>query len=329
MAQEYEVVSNSQFRCLNIFLVRMMSRTPHIHGEIELGMILDGSVVLQNSSDRYNLTKGDLFLINSLEVHEFQSEGKGALILSIQLSMRLMESFLAEQLNIRFMGSSRVKDHYAGKEAQYDLLTMLCLELAYAYLGHQSSFEFKCFGLVAQLLHHIQRGVPNQIFSKQDYLPMQKKTNRILSVTNYIDENFTHKLLLEDVAQREGVSLTYLSHLFKDTLGISFQDYLKQKRFEYACNLIAMSQRKILDISISSGFSDVRYLTKLFQERFGCTPKEYRKGTAALKEKSTSPLQNTEYWFAPQDGFLLITPIRNQMRDRMGTVTLDTVNWML
>lgn len=325
MTQEFEVVSNSQFRYLNVFLVRMISRTTHIHGEIELGMILEGSLTLYTGSGRYTVTKGDLFLINSMESHEFLAEGQGALILSIQLSTRLMESFLSEQPNIRFLGNSRIKDHFAGKEAQYDFLAMLCVELAYAYLGHHPNSEYQCFSLAAQLLCQLQRDLPNQVFSQQDFLPMQKKSDRILSVIDYIDENFTQKLLLEDVAQREGVSMTYLSHLFKDTLGISFQDYLKKKRFEYACNLIATTQRKILDISISSGFSDVRYLTKMFQERFGCTPKEYRKGTVVPKEKFTSPLESTEYLFTSQDGFLMITPIRNQMRESMQTIPLNAV----
>lgn len=325
MPHEFEVVSNSKFRCLNIFLVRMLSRTPHIHGEIELGMVLDGSVMLQCGTDRHTLTRGDLYLVNSLENHEFLAEEKGALILSIQLSMRLMEPFLAEQPNIRFLGSARVKDHFSGKETSYDLLAMLCVELAYAYLGKQSDSEYKCFSLTAQLLRHIQREIPNQILRPQESLPMQRKNDRILSVTNYIDENFTHKLLLEDIAQREGVSLTYLSHLFKDTLGISFQDYLKQKRFEHACNLIATTQRKILDISISSGFSDARYLTTMFQERFGCSPKEYRKGAVVLREKTTSPLESAEYHFTPQDGFLLLTPIRNEMLEKMRTISLEAV----
>lgn len=325
MAREYEVVSNSQFRYLNVFLVRMISRTPHMHGEIELGVVLDGSVVLQTGSDTCTLVRGDLYLINSLDAHEFQAKGNGALILSIQLSTRLLETFMAEQPNIRFLGSARVKDHFADKEERYRLLSALCIELGYAYLGRQVDYEYKCFSLTAQLLRHIKREIPNQVLSRQDYLPLQQKNDRILSVTNYIDENFTQKLLLEDIAQREGVSMTYLSHLFKDTLGITFQDYLKQKRFDHACNLIATTQRKILDISISSGFSDVRYLTKLFQERFGCTPKEYRKGISVLAEKTAPPLESYEYLFAPQDGFLLLTPIRNEMKDSVGAVSLDAV----
>ena len=45
---------------------------------------------------------------------------------------------------------------------------------------------------------------------------------------DYIDENFRRKLLLGEIARREGLTMPYLSHLFKDTLGMSFQEYLKK-----------------------------------------------------------------------------------------------------
>ena len=324
MAKEYEIISSSQFRYLNIFLVRMLSRTTHIHGEIEIGLILDGSVILKNSVDSWTLQKGDIFLINSLEAHEFVSNGKGVLILSIQLSMRLMEAFLTDQ-SVLFQGSAKLADHFANRQARYDFLYALCIELAYSYLGCRPDFEYKCFSLAAQLLHILKKEVPNQVLSHQGSILRQQKKDRILSVTNFVDENFTHKLLLEEVAKREGVSMTYLSHLFKDVLGISFQEYLKRKRFEYACNLIATTPRKILDISISSGFSDVRYLTKLFQQHFGCTPKEYRLNTAGSRQKAKSPIKSSEYRFTQQDSFLLLTPIRDQIKAKQQCIPLDMI----
>jgi len=321
MAREYEIVSSPQFRYLNIFLVRLLSRTTHVHAEIELGVVLDGSVLLKNSVDSWQLKKGDIFLINSLEAHEFASDDKGVLILSIQLSMRLMESFLSEQ-SIRFLGSPKLSDYFEGKEERYKLLYALCVELAHSYLGRQTDFEYKCFSLTAQLVYLLKREIPTQVLSQQGRLLFLQKNDRILSVTNYINENFTHKLLLEDIARREGVSMTYLSHLFKDVLGISFQEYLKRKRFEYACNLIAATDRKILDISVSSGFSDVRYLTKLVQERYGCTPKEFRNNAKLTKKKHPSPLESTQYFFTQQESYLLLTPLRNQLLDRLSGRTV-------
>lgn len=321
MTQEYEVISTSQFRYLNIFLVRMISRTSHVHRELELGLVLEGNLVLKNTSGEYALEKGALFLINSLEAHEFSSKGNGALILSIQISPR----FLPMQTDICLGASARLQDHFIGKELQYNWLTMLCVELAYTYLGRLPNTEYKCLSLTSQILYQIERTVPMLDKSRVETLSSQRKTDRILSVTNYIEENFTRKLLLEEIAQREDVSLTYLSHLFKDTLGVSFQEYLKQKRFEYACNLIATTDRKILDISISSGFSDVRYLTKLFQARFQCTPREYRSRAATLNKQMSASPESTEYLFATSDGFLMLHPIRERMRSSLQSIPLDVV----
>lgn len=98
---------------------------------------------------------------------------------------------------------------------------------------------------------------------------------------DYIDENFRRKLLLGEIARREGLTMSYLSHLFKDTLGMSFQEYLKKRRFEYARSLLLGTRKSLLDISLESGFSDARYMIRMFAEEFGCSPREYRRKNAS------------------------------------------------
>lgn len=311
MAQEYEIVPHSQFRHLHVLLVRMFSRTPHLHRELELGLILDGTVTLRHGDTQTRLEKGELYLVNPFEAHAFVSGGKGALILSVQLSLKLIEPFFSQQPTLRFSGSPRINDHTERTAP----LRLLCVELAHSYLGKEPGFELRCFSLTAQLLAMLQEELPCRILGPEDYLPMEQRSNRILSVIDYVEDNFTRKLLLEEVAEREGVSMHYLSHLFRQTLGVSFQNYLKQKRLEYACHLIAATDRNILDISISSGFSDVRYLNRLFQERFGCTPREYRSGGSCLPTRPPTVPESSQYLFGPEDGFLLLTPIRNQLRE--------------
>ncbi len=327
MAKEYEIVSNAQFRFLNVFLVKINSRAQHIHSEIELGVVLDGNTTLRKNSDTFELTKGDIYLINSMEAHEFISDSEGVLILSIQISMRLLESFLSEQPVLRFTSSPRLKDVLG--ENEYDILTLLCSELAFSYLSDNSSsvYSYKCFGLTAQLLYFIKKWIPNESIKQQDYLPMKQKTDRLLSILNYIDENYTFKLLLSDIAEREGLSATYLSHLFKDALGMSFQDYLMNKRFEHAVNLLATTQRRILDISIACGFSDVRYLTKMFQTRFGCTPKEYRKGTQGLKKNAQPALSSIEHHYDQKQSLSIISSFREDIKQMVQMLPVETI-WL-
>lgn len=323
VAKEYEIVSHAQFRYLHVFLVRLISRTPHIHRELELGMILDGTVSLRIGTEEHRLKRGDLFLVNPLDAHEFLSEDSGALVLSFQMSPRLAEPFLNQPSGIRFGGSPNLREHYAGREEQLDYLSLLCLNLAHAYLQDTEDAAYRCFALAAQLFFVLKRDLPNQVMRQEDEHAAKQKANRILSVIDCIEKNFTHKLLLEDIAKQEGLSMTYLSHLFKDSLGISFQDYLKEKRFAYACHLIVTTQRRILDISVSSGFSDVRYLTRVFMERFGCTPKEYRKNARISNQKPVSPAESTQYFFTQQESLQLIAPLRAQMLEKLREIPLS------
>lgn len=322
MAREYEIVSRSQLRYMNIFLVRLISRTAHLHQEMELGMILEGSVTLHTGQTHVRLSPGDIYMVSSLSAHSFLSEGPGALVLSVQLAPRYFAAFLPELQKLRYTGSPKLCQHFSKDSRQYALLSCLLIETAYAYLQRQADFEYRCFSLMARIFQLIKENLGESLSFREEDQPGKEKTQRLLSITDYIEENYTHKILLEDIARREGLSMTYLSHLFKDSLGVSFQDYVKEKRFEYACGLIAGTQRKILDISVSSGFSDVRYLTRMFHERFGCTPREYRKSAQIPSRKQPSPLHSSQYFMTAQDSLQLLAPLREQSLQSIGEYPL-------
>lgn len=322
MSKEYEIVSHDQFKYLNIFLVRLSSRTPHLHQDLELGLILDGQLTVQCGSKIQTLKAGDIYLINPLEIHEFLSDSSGALVLSIQLAPQFLDTFLGDSSNMMFLCDPKLRGYY-DSSVQYTLLCMICVQLAYHYFAHDENYKCHCASLASQLYCYLRTSLPNRAISPEDYQSIKQKSDRILSITKYIDNNFTHKLLLEEIAEREHLSLHYLSHLFRDSLGISFQNYLMEKRFEYAFYLISTTNKKILDISISSGFSDVRYLNRIFSERVGCTPKEYRKKTQHAKPKSESALKSSQFFYSEEKSEELILPIKAQLSARLAKVTVS------
>ncbi len=300
MAREFEVVSNPHFRNLHVFLVHMMSRTPHIHRELEIGFVLKGCTRLRIGSENWLLNAKDGYRINPLDAHEFRSDGQDAVILAVQISPKIMDAFLNETPALRFGGSARLPQAAGGARAE-DGLFEICVRLAKSYLEQRRGCEYECLALTAQLLAALNRTLPEEKLSKEAWLPFRRRMERMISITDYIDANFHRKLLLEEIAEREGLSMPHLSHVFRDTLGMSFQDYLKKRRFEYACPLILGTNRGLLDISLESGFSDTRYLIRQFQEEFGCTPTEYRRQNrpsaqkrAALQDSAQSILGREE-----------------------------------
>lgn len=310
MRNEFELVRHAQFSCLNVFLVRLLSRTPHIHRDLELGVILEGAVSVRMGNRAWDLEQNDIYLINSMEVHEFAAKGNGTLVLAVQISPRLLEPFLPNAARLRFHTDPPLRDVLDIEEHEFVLHT--CEELAYQYYKRDSNFELNCFRLVITLLCRLRAMLPTQMMREQDYTPIKRRTDRLVAVTDYIDRNFQRKLLLDEIAEQQHLTLTYLSHLFKETLGLSFQDYLKEKRFEYAYQQLSETDKTVLEISLESGFSDVRYLNRMFKEKLGCSPQEYRERlTVQAEPQRSSSLESLQHFLAEEDTLAVLTALRN------------------
>jgi len=305
--KEFELVPHSQLKLINVFLVRMAERSVHIHSDLELGLIIEGSTVLYSDHRPHRLEKGDIYLINPMEPHEFSSGDGGALILAIQISPQLGEQFFPDAANIRFEGGAALQKAFSDKPQAFELLTAICVQLSKAYLSRDRNFEFCCLSLVSMLLQQLTEHVPWSVLSGEDSASTRQRAERIFAITDYIERNFKRKLLLSEIAQREKLSLSYLSHFFKDTMGITFQEYLNQTRFDYACMLLENTDRTILDISVSSGFSDVRYFNRMFYEHFGVSPSSCRSEVQSRTAKTAPVKGSSQHIFPPDEALALLS----------------------
>ena len=84
MCEEFEVISHGNMD-YNIFLNNLLYRTPHVHKEFEVCLLLDGSVQLLSPSSSRAFSAGSLWVINPFESHELIAE-RPALILSLQIA---------------------------------------------------------------------------------------------------------------------------------------------------------------------------------------------------------------------------------------------------
>ncbi|WP_214629079.1 response regulator transcription factor [Paenibacillus agaridevorans] len=95
-------------------------------------------------------------------------------------------------------------------------------------------------------------------------------------VKQYIEQNLSKELTLEDVADRLGLNPSYFSQLFKQMTDETFVQYRIKRRMERAKKLLALPHYKITDISHEVGYADHPHFTKTFKRMTGCTPSEYR-----------------------------------------------------
>ncbi|MGI6113916.1 MAG: PocR ligand-binding domain-containing protein [Mahellales bacterium] len=104
-----------------------------------------------------------------------------------------------------------------------------------------------------------------------------KNAKSLGEALNFIRENYKNNLSLESVSQQIYISPYYLSHLFKEELGITFVEYLTRVRIEEAKKLLKDSSMSIVAIASEVGYEDASYFSKVFKKTTGLSPNQYRK----------------------------------------------------
>lgn len=112
----------------------------------------------------------------------------------------------------------------------------------------------------------------------------ENQENRFVKeAQEYMKEHYAENILLSDVAERIGISASYLSTLFSQNLNCRFIDYLNQVRIERACMYLNQNYLKTYEIAYRVGFKDEKYFSKVFKKIKGMSPKEYRNCETNLK----------------------------------------------
>lgn len=105
----------------------------------------------------------------------------------------------------------------------------------------------------------------------------------ILRIKAYVDENFADPALsLDSVARLFSYNKKYLSAAFKREMKTGFCSYLNIVRCRHACRLMEQNFTCIQDIAFLCGFSDPMYFSRVFKQKMGTSPRQYREG---LKNK--------------------------------------------
>jgi AraC-like DNA-binding protein len=270
---EYEVVDYTSLKDVKVFVVDIAYRTPHMHKEFELCLVLSGSVRVSSRQDIWTFAAGSFFLVNTHQVHEIQALDGAAQIVSLQVSPKCFERFFP-QIGLVEFDHVDIDRCLPGEEGI--TLRARMLALALAYFGKGPCYEFACHALVCELFRLLMTLVPWHFITEREKSKKIVRSDRIDRIVSYVEEHFTEKVLLADLVEREQLTLSYLSHFFKDNLNMSFQRFVALLRFDEARRLVERTDMNITDVCLTCGFSDYRYLNKIFLEKLGCTPAQYR-----------------------------------------------------
>ena len=93
----------------------------------------------------------------------------------------------------------------------------------------------------------------------------------------YIKRNIYSEVFVSDVADELGVSVQYLSSIFKKITGKNIKYFIQNEKIKEAEFLLVNTDLSIHKISVDLGYSNQSHFTKVFKELSGMTPSSFRK----------------------------------------------------
>ncbi len=271
--EEYEVLAYPKMQHINGNIVHIINRNAHVHRAMELGLVLEGDGVVRLGERKFTIRKGSLFFLNANEPHQILATNQnGIKVAYLQMASSFCSEYLSCFRNLEVLGNN-LTDILT--PAQLKELTGLMVQTMTDYMAERSDlYGLHCICSICQLYSRLLELVPYQKMTETAYLARNKKMARLSRITEYIDQNYSEKITLTQLAEREQVTTTYLSHFIRDNLHMTFQEYVSSVRFERALKLLRDTSMCLTDVSVVSGFSDVKYLSKMLESYFGMPAQE-------------------------------------------------------
>ena len=230
---------------------------PHIHDDLEMIYNIRGSTVAVLDNTEYYVNPGDVFLAFPNRIHGYRDldDREGfVIIFSNDLYKALFGTFMEKMPQNPVVPKENLPGDFLD---QLEQIWELC----------SSGQELWAQGLYLTLLAQILAGM--------DLIPVSGSPDTIKTILAYCFSHYQEPINLDSAARTLHLNRFYISHIFKERMGMGFSSFINMLRVEHACGLLD-KEKNITEIAFASGFSSTRTFNRVFREIKGMPPREYK-----------------------------------------------------
>jgi AraC-like DNA-binding protein len=284
MSQVYrEITPLTQYDCFTIFARKKKSFDfpLHNHDEFELNMILAGKGVKRIVGDHTEvIDDAELVLVgNNLPhgwlTHNYKwEEGMPEVYeITVQFHRDLFDDKFLRRNQLFFIRSLLEK---SAKGISFSRETIERITPRLKALVQKSGFD-SILELMS-ILHDLSvsrnmRTLSNGTFTDEN---INFNSRRIEKVFAHMRNNYDKEINLEDVSKLAGMSEVSFSRFIKKRTGKTFIESLNEIRLGHASRSLINTTNTISEIAYKCGFNNLSYFNRIFKNKNGCTPKEFR-----------------------------------------------------
>ena len=252
---------------------RGMTTPPHWHEEAEIVYVEAGTLHLTIGEETHTGTAGDLFMINTGDIHSMFFDSLDTRYLTMLFPLSSL-TFLTMDDSRAFLTSLNEQKtgfvHVLTGTPVYDSIRENIQKLL--LLNGERPYAYQLGTKVCLL------DIVYQLFAAKLTITTDKKPEDAMcrEILRYLRENFAGEVNLTETAARFHMSEKYFSRFFKKNFSLTFVEYVNQLRIEKAEDLLTNSSLPVTEIALRCGFSSSSYFNKRFKAFTGVTPRDYR-----------------------------------------------------
>lgn len=255
--------------------IKQWSEKPHGHPFCEILFVLSGAGEITVSDQTYSIRKGDIVVYNPYTVHSESTVGDSGL----ELAFFGITNFQVANLPTDYLIAEDASPvlHTKKTESKFSfyfrsLVEEMSGEEQYGELMAKYWARLILIGVLRLANISEAKFVTNAIFTK---------------IHQYLSTHYTEIESMDQVCEALGISKYYLSHVFKNYMGVPPMQYVTAQRMSYAKKLLYETDLSASAIGEHCGYKDHSLFFKSFKKYVGITPQAFR-------GKSNRSWMNTE-----------------------------------
>ncbi|MBR4072889.1 MAG: helix-turn-helix transcriptional regulator [Clostridia bacterium] len=245
----------------------------HWHREFEIIRVLKGELTVHLNNMVYTAGAGDILFVGSGVLHRAEPADciYECAVYDLNMLRRFGSSKVTEYIMPLIVGDVEI-DFYM--PADNTKLAFTVARLFDTLKTQNPYFELEVYGIISQIIYLLYS--ENKIKSREKPKRTAHQNEVITALVDWIEQNYTEKITLKQLADISRINEKYLCRFFKEFTGQTPTDYINRIRIEHACIEMSVNDKSVTVAALDSGFNELSYFSKIFKRYKGMSPREYQ-----------------------------------------------------
>lgn len=276
-----DLQTHFSFSIGNTIGVSKDSRKLHWHNELEICHVRQGTGKYLINGHEYFFEPGDVFIINNDEIH-LAFDDTDLIMRVILFSPSLIWPGGPDLVDYEYLSPfeetrSRFSNKLSHNHPHIGEIIGVLEEIQKEYDLKLPEYQLMIKALLLKLMTNIIRYFGNEEVSSFDKKINLHDAKKLKEIAEYIENNYSNKIQLDDLAKKFNISVSKLCRMFRCFSKVTPMEYITCLRVNAARSELISTDKKILEIAEDCGFGSISNFNKSFKNLTGMSPRDYRK----------------------------------------------------